>query len=97
MAFSSARISLNDEEQPERQGRKKVTHGTFTNTAGSTGGNIDTGLDKVDHIKLQYTGSAVIATAPAINETMPSENGSAMTIVTTADADGIWKAVGQKN
>jgi len=93
MAFSSAITMLDDGDVPERVGRKKVTMGTFTNTAGSTGGNITTGLTKVDSIKLQHTGAAAIADEPSANETFPFEGG-AVTIVTTADADGIWMATG---
>jgi hypothetical protein len=67
-------------------------HGTFTNTSGSTGGNINTGLKTIDFMLLQVKGSAV-GNAPAVNETMPAD-GDAVTIVTDADAVGTWVVVG---
>jgi hypothetical protein len=75
------------------QGSKKVTRGTFTNGAGDSGGDIDTGLEMCQFIELQQTGAAAVATAPAVNETLPAA-GSAITIVTTAGADGNWRAEG---
>ena len=75
-------------------GTKKVVTGTFTNTSGSTGGDVVTGLRKVDFISCQHTGAAAIASAPSANETFPLASGD-VTIVTTADADGIWFAVGE--
>lgn len=74
-------------------GDHRVHYGTFTNTAGSTGGNIDTGLKNAHHVVLTHTGTGVVASAPVVNETLPID-GSAITIVTTADADGIWIAWG---
>lgn len=87
MAFASSVIGRNF------SGSKARTWGTFTNTAGSSGGNIDTGLRMCESIKLQHGGAAVVASAPAVNETLPVA-GSAVTIVTTADADGFWEAIG---
>lgn len=75
-------------------GSKKIVYGTYTSDSGSTGGDIDTGLKSVQSINLQPTGSAVIASAPVINETLPA-NGSAITIVTTADEVGTWFAIGK--
>lgn len=68
--------------------------GTFTNTGGSTGGDINTGLTSVESINLTYSGSSVVASAPVVNETLPAD-GSAITIVTVADADGYWEAIGK--
>ena len=74
-------------------GNKRARWGTFASTASDTGGNIDTGLRIVEFIFLQQTGSAVTADAPVVNETLPVA-GSAVTIVTTADATGNWFAIG---
>lgn len=93
MVFSSTRSSIGDEERTERLGRKHVVFGTFTNTAVTTGGNITTGLSKVEFFSAQYTSIAVVADTIAINETFPFEGGD-VTIVTTAGGDGIWMAVG---
>jgi len=75
-------------------GDAKVVYGTFTNTSGSTGGDIATGLNTVDFISLAHTGSAVVASDPVANETFPFSGGD-VTIVTVADADGLYMAVGR--
>jgi hypothetical protein len=74
-------------------GNKWLAHGTFTNTGGDTGGNIDTGLKKVEGMWFSGSGASVIADATSINETLPCD-GSAVTIVTTANATGFWYAFG---
>lgn len=73
----------------------RISWGTFTNASSSTGGDIDTGLGVVNAMFLQHTGSAVVANAPVVNETLPGATGSAMTIVTDADASGVWLAIGK--
>ncbi len=78
---------------PNIVGDRKITHGTYTNGSGDTGGNINTGLKVCEFIQLQPTGSSVIASNPVINETLPID-GSAITIVTTDNEDGIWMAYG---
>lgn len=88
MAFSSAITDLSV------FGDKKVSYGTYTNGGSDTGGDIDTGLDVCENIRLQPKGSAVIANNPVVNETLPIA-GSAVTIVTTADEDGYWVAFGR--
>ncbi len=88
MAFSST-ISAN----ATVMGNKRVRFGTFTSDGGSTGGDIDTGLRIVEAIFLQQKAAAVVADAPVVNETLPCA-GSAVTIVTTANAVGYWMAVG---
>lgn len=92
MAFASA--ILTSTGGSEVFGGRKVVFGTFTNTGGSTGGDISTGLTRVDAIFLTHTGSSVVASAPVVNETLPLR-GSAVTIVTVADADGNWMALGE--
>ena len=52
-------------------GQMRFMMGTFTNTSGSSGGDIRTGLHKVLNLKLQHTGSLVVASDPVINETFP--------------------------
>ena len=80
-------------QRPVAVGNRRMSFGTFTNGASDAGGNIDTGLRSCEAITLQHTGSAVVASAPAVDETLPVA-GSAVTIVTTAGADGIWTAWG---
>ena len=87
MAFSSATT------ETTVFGNKRVTYGTFTNAGGSTGGDIETGLDRVDAIHLVHSGTVVVASAPVVNETFPLASGD-VTIVTVADASGFWIAYG---
>jgi len=70
-----------------------VRTGTFTNGAGDSGGNIDTGLGTCILLELQHTGDSVVAKDPVVNETLPID-GSAVTIVTETGADGVWLAHG---
>lgn len=70
----------------------RVHLGTF-NCASVTGGDIDTGLRKCEHIDLACKGSAVAANAPAVNEDLPVD-GSAVTIVTDSGQQGYWIAYG---
>lgn len=74
-------------------GNKRVHFGTFTNGASDAGGDINTGLRSCEAMILQHIGSAVVASAPTVNETLPIA-GTAVTVVTTAGADGHWVAVG---
>ena len=75
-------------------GAYKVAWGTFTVSGGATGGNIDTGLTLVHSMYLQTGGAAVSADQSSINETLPCD-GSAVTIVTTANTVGTWFAIGK--
>jgi hypothetical protein len=74
-------------------GSKRIAKGTFVNTSGDTGGDIDTGLRICETMILQHTGAAVVTDAPSVNETMPCD-GSEVTIVTVADTSGDWIAIG---
>lgn len=74
-------------------GNKFLVTGTFTNGAGDTGGDITTGLSSVDFLLLQPSGSAVVATAAVVNETLPKSGGD-VTIVSEANVDGNWLAMG---
>ena len=74
-------------------GDKKVHSGTFTNSAGGTGGDIVTGLKICEFISLQAKSAAVVANAPVVNEALPIA-GSAITIVTDGELTGNWFAFG---
>ncbi len=77
-------------------GSMQKSWGIFTNTSGSTGGDINTGLKSVESMNLNHTGSSVVASAPVVNEDLSSPiDGTAVTIVTVADADGTWEAIGK--
>jgi len=73
-------------------GDKTVVYGTFTCSSSNTGGDIVTGLAQVDFIDFTATGAAVMADEPSVDETLPC--GGTVTIVTTADATGLWMAYG---
>ncbi len=74
-------------------GNKRVKWGTFTTSSTDTGGDISTGLTRVDMMLLQHSGSAAAADAPAITETFPLSGGD-VTVIHTASADGYWLAIG---
>lgn len=76
-------------------GNRWVVTGIYTNSGGGTGGDIETGLGLVEHVDLQPKGSAVVANAPAVNETLPLANGGVVTIVTAADEVGNYRIEGQ--
>lgn len=74
-------------------GNKRVKWGTFTTSSTDTGGDISTGLTRVDMMLLQHSGSAAAADAPAITETFPLSGGD-VTVIHTESADGYWLAIG---
>ena len=74
-------------------GSKRVNMGTYTNGGGDTGGTLVTGLRKIEFIRLQPTGAAVIDSNPSVNATFPLNSGSVL-IVNTANEDGLWMAIG---
>ena len=93
MAFTSSLVGTST------WGAKSVRWGTFTNSGGSSGGDIDTHLTLLEGMSLQYTGASAVADDPAINEVFPiraTEPSATVeaTIVTTANASGIWRAWG---
>ena len=74
----------------------KVTWGSFTNAVGDTGGEIVTGLNKVESMWLTTnTANATSATsAPAVNETFPLNSGS-VTVLCLTGQDDYWMAFGK--
>ena len=88
MAFTSA-ITF----EMNLEGNRKIVFGTFTNGSSDTGGDIATGLSQVEVVQLSHSGSGAVASAPSVNETLPLSSGD-VTIVTTANADGFWLAIG---
>lgn len=91
MAFTS---TIMNNSVPNIVGVKKIVTGTFANTAGSTGGDVLTGLRRVESFEMTHTGSAVVASAPVANESFPTATGD-ITIVTVADTAGVWTAYGE--
>ena len=73
-------------------GDKRLTSGTYTSASASTGGDIYTGLQKVDGLILQQKSNAVVASQAVVNETFPKAD--PITIVTVANGTGYWMAWG---
>lgn len=74
-------------------GNRRWAWGTYACTGGTTGGDVKTGLNRVEMFVPIVGGSAVDADAPAVNETLPLASGD-VTIVTTANSTGYWLAIG---
>lgn len=72
-------------------GRYKHVYGTFTNTGGSTGGSIATGLNMLHAGTMTDIANAVHDGVDVVDITT---TGGTMVIVTDADVDGIWEAIG---
>lgn len=70
-----------------------VVFGKFTNTDSATGGAVPTGLAKVLFAIPAHTGTTVVSDMPVFNDTFPKTSGD-LTLVTVADADGLWIAFG---
>jgi hypothetical protein len=85
MAFTSTKTG-------ESVGGQRVTRGTFTSADGSTGGDIYTGLQQIEGMRLQQKGAAVVASQAVVNETFPMTG--PVTIVTAVNASGYWQAFG---
>lgn len=77
-----------------RIGSKKLAFGSFTNGGSDTGGSIATGLSYVETAWVQKTGAAVDTNYASVNNTFPLASGT-ITVVTTADTDGQWFAIGR--
>jgi hypothetical protein len=75
-------------------GSVRVVSGTFTNTGGSVGGNIYTGLEQVYGLRLQQKSSAVVATQGVVNATFPKNDPVAMVTEAVNNVCGYWEAFG---
>jgi len=73
-------------------GQQRVTMGTYGSAGGSEGGDIYTGLQKVNQLILQPKGTAVVAAHHVVNETFPIVD--PVTIVSGANEAGYWMAIG---
>jgi len=74
-------------------GTKRVVYGSWSSTAPSTGGDIATGLKRVESCAIWHKGALVSAAVAVVNATFPVAGGG-VTIVCTADDTGYWIAVG---
>tara|TARA_X000001388_G_scaffold75992_3_gene72128 strand:+ start:333 stop:599 length:267 start_codon:yes stop_codon:yes gene_type:complete len=86
-------FSFTIENEQILEGNMRIVYGTW-NSAGVTGGEIVTGLGRVDICVLGHTGSAVEAAVAVCNETFPLSSGS-VTIVATSGDTGTFMAIGQ--
>jgi hypothetical protein len=81
-------------------GDLRMVMGTFSNSEGSEGGVIQTGLHYVTNIQLQHTGSSVVTDKPVVKTPSESLGGIQrlppdIEIVTVANTAGIWVATGK--
>ena len=86
-------FSFTIENEQILNGNMKIVYGTW-NSDSVTGGDIVTGLDRVDMCVLGHTGTAVEAAVAVCNETFPLSSGS-VTIVATSGDKGTFIAIGQ--
>jgi hypothetical protein len=75
-------------------GDLRVSSGTFTNTAGSVGGSIYTGLQQIQGILLQEKSNAVVATQAVVNETFPKVDPVKIVTEAVNNVCGYWWAFG---
>ena len=87
MAFSST-IDI----RPHSVGNLHMVTGTFTNTAGSTGGDIALASVLGSIVAAGANGDAAGATDTEIDGTVVTT----LTLVTAADLDGKWWALGKR-
>lgn len=73
-------------------GNQRHVWGTATLSGTATTGDISTGLHSVHSIQLTATGSAIVADAPTVNETLPCSGD--VSIIATEDTAMIWDAFG---
>lgn len=86
-------FSFTIENEQILEGNMRIVYGTW-NADSVTGGEIVTGLGRVDVCLLGHTGSATEAAVAVVNETLPLASGS-VTIVTTSGDTGTFIAIGQ--
>ena len=91
MAFSftiDGRIKMPPSYKRETQGEFWRIFGTFTNAGGDTGGEIQTGFDKV--VAASFSN---LTAANAIKTVLNSAADGEITITTTDGDDGTWEAL----
>ena len=86
-------FSFTIENEQILEGNMRIVYGTW-NADSVTGGDIQTGLSRVDVCLLGHTGSATEAAVAVVNETLPLASGD-VTIVTTSGDTGTFIAIGQ--
>lgn len=88
MAFTST-----IDTRPHTMGNLMMITGTFTNTDSSTGGNIDVSGILADVVAAGANGNAAGATDMEIDGT----TSTTLTLVTAANLDGTWWAMGNRS
>jgi len=74
-------------------GNMRIVYGTW-DADSVTGGEIATGLSRIDVCVLGHTGTAVEAAVAVCNETFPLASGS-VTVVATSGDKGTFMIIGQ--
>lgn len=75
-------------------GNMRLVVGTYVNGTTDTGGAINTGLRTVEFFTAQPIGSSAGSSVAVVNGSFPI-HGGVVTIVTEANEDGVWLAIGQ--
>jgi len=76
-------------------GDMRIVIGHWSNSGASTGGDVETGLQTVYYFGLTPLSTAVTANAPVANETFPLGGKTPVTVITDAECDGVWFAIGK--
>lgn len=84
-------------------GSRRMLYGTYSNSGGSTGGDITPGynssgpewqaLSRIENVNLQPVAAAVVASQHVVNTTLPA-SAVKFTTVTGANENGVWTAIG---
>lgn len=79
--------------EQQNVGKTRIVTGKWTVTAGTSTGDIDTGLGRVLYASASTYRSAVVSAEPVFNETFPFINGP-ITLLCTSGTTGGWTAIG---
>lgn len=74
-------------------GDRRYVFGKYVNDGGSTGGEVTTGLSRVQHFNIMEQGSSVSSDRSVMNETLPLSKGD-VTIVNSSNETGYFEAWG---
>lgn len=80
------------DQRPSTMGNLLMVFGTFTNTSGSTGGDIDLSALLNEVVSAGANGDAAGATDTEVDGTAAAT----LTLVTAANLDGKWWAMGRR-
>lgn len=74
-------------------GNKRVVYGKSVVSGGSSGGDVITGLTRVDAFTITMGGAS--QQGSSVNETLPLDSGTVTVVNETANSTFYWMAIGQ--